>query len=287
MIDRQDQTFSLRQQCALLDINRSNLYYQPVSESKENLGLMRLLDEQYTRTPYYGVLRMTAVLRRQGYEVGPKRIRRLLRTMGLEAIYQKPDTSQPNPEHHIYPYLLRGLSIERCNQVWSTDITYVRLTTGFVYLMAVVDWYSRYVLSWALSTTLEADFCIEAVGTLLKQGRCEIFNTDQGAQFTTPRFTQPLLDHDIQVSMDGRGRALDNIFVERLWRTVKYEYIYLQEIDTVQEARLGLQNYFHFYNHERIHQSLDYRTPAEVFTKGQHSSQKNDNFYQPPSILIS
>ena len=258
MIDRQDQTFSIRQQCELLDINRSNLYYHPVGESKENLELMRRLDEQYTRTPYYGVLRMTAVLRRQGYEVGPKRIRRLLRTMGLEAIYQKPDTSQPNPEHQIYPYLLRGLSIERCNQVWSTDITYVRLTTGFVYLMAVVDWYSRYVLGWALSTTLEADFCIEAVGTLLKQGRCEIFNTDQGAQFTTPRFTQPLLDHDIQVSMDGRGRALDNIFVERLWRTVKYEYIYLQEIDTVQEARLGLQNYFYFYNHERIHQSLDY-----------------------------
>jgi putative transposase len=207
--------------------------------------------------------------------------------MGLEAIYQKPDTSQPNPDHKIYPYLLRGLSIERCNQVWSTDITYVRLATGFVYLMAIMDWFSRYVLGWALSTTLEADFCIDAVGCLLKQRRCEIFNTDQGAQFTTPRFTQPLLDQDIQVSMDGRGRALDNIFVERLWRTVKYEYVYLQEIETVQEARLGLQNYFHFYNHERIHQSLDYRTPGEVFTGRQHGDQEKENVYQPPSILIS
>ncbi len=287
MIDPQDQTFSLRQQCELLGVNRSGLYYQPVGESKENLRLMRLLDEQYTRTPYYGVLRMTAGLRRDGHPVNPKRIRRLLRTMGLEAIYQKPNTSQPNPEHKVYPYLLRGLSIERCNQVWSTDITYVRLTRGFVYLMAIIDWYSRYVLGWALSTTLEADFCIEAVGRLLQHKRCEIFNTDQGAQFTTPRFTQPLLDQNIQVSMDGRGRALDNIFVERLWRTVKYEYVYLQEINTVQEARLGLQNYFYFYNHERIHQSLDYRTPAEVFIGKQHDPQEKENFYQPPSILIS
>jgi putative transposase len=287
MIDPHDQVLSLRQQCERLGVNRSTLYYQSVGESKENLRFMRLLDEQYTRTPYYGVLRMTAWLRREGYDVNPKRIRRLLRTMGLEAVYQKPDTSMPNPEHTIYPYLLRGLTIKRCNQVWSTDITYVRLATGFVYLMAIMDWYSRYVLGWALSTTLEADFCIEAVGCLLKQQRCEIFNTDQGAQFTTPRFTQPLLDQDIQVSMDGRGRALDNIFVERLWRTVKYEYVYLQEINTVQEVRLGLQNYFQFYNHERIHQSLGYRTPAEVFTGKQHDWQKKETIYQPPSILIS
>ena len=171
---------------------------------------MRLLDERYTRTPCYGVLRMAACLRSLGHEVNPKRVRRLLRTMGLEAVCQKPDTSRPNPEHLVYPYLLRGLSIDRCDQVWSTDITYVRLAAGFVYLMAVIDWYSRYVLGWALSTTLDADFCVEAVGKLLDGRRCEIFNTDQGAQFTTPRFTQPLLDKGVRVSMDGRGRALDN-----------------------------------------------------------------------------
>ena len=195
---------------------------------------MRLLDEQYTRTPYYGVIKMTRWLQGEGYAVNPKRIRRLLRKMGLEAVYPKPNISQPNPEHQVFPYLLRGLAIERCNQVWSTDITYIRLAHGFVYLMAVIDWYSRYVLGWALSTTLDADFCIEAVGELLESQHCEIFNTDQGAQFTTPRFTQPLLDRRIKVSMDGRGRALDNIFVERLWRSVKYEYVYLTRSGTGQ-----------------------------------------------------
>jgi len=265
-------TFSLRQQCGLLGLNRSSLYYQPVAESEENLSLMRLLDEQYTRTPCYGVLRMAAYLRSLGHDVNVKRVRRLLRTMGLDAVYQKPNTSQPNPAHSVYPYLLRGLSIERCDQVWSTDITYVRLASGFVYLMAVIDWYSRYVLGWAISTTLDADFCIEAVDQILESRRCEIFNTDQGAQFTTPRFTQPLLDKGIKVSMDGRGRALDNIFVERLWRTVKYEYVYLQEIQSVQEVRLGLQDFFHFYNHERFHQSLDYRTPAQVYLGSSHDN---------------
>lgn len=259
---------SQRRQCELLGLNRAGLYYQPVGESEENLGLMRLLDEQYTQTPFYGVLRMTAYLRSLGHEVNPKRVRRLLRTMGLEAVYQKPNTSQANAQHTVYPYLLRGLSITRPDQVWSTDITYIRLQRGFVYLMAVIDWYSRYVLGWALSTTLDADFCIEAVAEILAGRRCEIFNTDQGAQFTTPRFTQPLLDKGIQVSMDGRGRALDNIFVERLWRTVKYEYVYLQEIQTVQEARSGLGAYFDFYNRERFHQALGYRTPAQVYSGG-------------------
>lgn len=248
---------------------------------------MRLLDEQYTRTPYYGVLRMVAYLRSLGYEVNPKRVRRLLRTMGLEAVYQRPNASKPNPEHAVYPYLLRGVVIERCDQVWSSDITYVRLASGFVYLMAVMDWYSRYVLGWALSTTLDADFCIEAVGNLLEHRRCEIFNTDQGTQFTTPRFTQPLLDRGIKVSMDGRGRALDNIFVERLWRTVKYEYVYLQEIPTVRDAWLGLRVFFHFYNHERFHQSLGYRTPAHVYFGRQHDRGEQARFYQPPTILIS
>lgn len=280
-------TFSLRQQCGLLGLNRSSLYYQPVAESEENLSLMRLLDEQYTRTPCYGVLRMAAYLRSLGHDVNVKRVRRLLRTMGLDAVYQKPNTSQPNPAHLVYPYLLRGLSIERCDQVWSTDITYVRLASGFVYLMAVIDWYSRYVLGWAISTTLDADFCIEAVDQILESRRCEIFNTDQGAQFTTPRFTQPLLDKGIKVSMDGRGRALDNIFVERLWRTVKYEYVYLQEIQSVHEVRLGLQDFFHFYNHERFHQSLDYRTPAQVYLGSSHDNGNRIRVYQPASILIS
>lgn len=263
-----DDQWSLRQQCRLLGVNRSSLYYQPVGESDENLLLMRLLDEQYTRTPFYGVLKMTEWLRLQGHQVNPKRIRRLLRQMGLEAVYQKPNTSESNPEHKVFPYLLRGVVISRCNQVWSTDITYIRLAGGFVYLMAVIDWYSRYVLGWALSTTLDADFCIEAVGDLLAGQHCEIFNTDQGAQFTTPRFTQPLLDNNIKVSMDGRGRALDNIFVERLWRSVKYECVYLQEFQAVQQIREGLAQYFKFYNQERLHQSLDYKTPEQVYLAG-------------------
>jgi len=278
--------FSLRQQCELLSINRSSLYYQPAGESKENLALMRLLDEQYTRTPFYGVPRMTAYLRHLEHDVNPKRVRRLLRTMGLMAVYQKPNTSKPNPEHKVYPYLLRGLVIDRCDQVWSTDITYVRLASGFVYLMAVIDWYSRYVLGWALSTTLDADFCIEAVEKLLSGRQCEIFNTDQGAQFTTSRFTNPLLNKGIKVSMDGRGRALDNIFVERLWRTVKYEYVYLQEIQTVQEAWLGLRDFFNFYNNERFHQSLDYQTPAQVYLERCLPREGKTTFYQPNSILI-
>jgi putative transposase len=226
---------------------------------------MRLLDEQYTEDPSYGVERMTAYLRRLGYRVNQKRVRRLLRTMGLDAIYQAPNTSKINPEHKVYPYLLRDVNAAYCDHIWSTDITYIRLEKGFVYLMAVIDWYSRYVLDWSISTTLEADFCIETVGGLLEHRYCEIFNTDQGAQFTTPRFTNPLLEKGIKVSMDGRGRALDNIFVERLWRTVKYEYVYLQDIRTVQEARTGLGEFFKRYNHRRLHQSLDYRTPAEVY----------------------
>ncbi len=290
MLDSQDGLFSIRQQCELLGLNRSSLYYQPVGESEDNLRLMRLLDEQYTRTPFYGVLKMEAYLRSLGHDVNTKRVRRLLRKMGLEAIYQKPNTSKPNPEHKVYPYLLRGLVIDRCDQVWSTDITYVRLASGFVYLVAVIDWYSRYVLGWALSTTLDADFCIETVGSLLEHRKCEIFNTDQGSQFTSPRFTLPLLDKGIKVSMDGRGRALDNIFVERLWRTVKYEYVYLQDIQTVQEAWLGLRDFFLFYNNERFHQSLDYLTPAQIYLgelEDKQNKQEKTRFYHPASILIS
>lgn len=267
-IEPEDAVLSLRKQCELLGMNRSSWYYQPAGESDYNLLLMRELDEQYTKTPFYGVLRMTTHLRRLGHAVNPKRVRRLLRTMGLEAVYPKPKLSQPNPEHKIFPYLLRDVEIERCDQVWSTDITYIRLEKGFVYLMAIIDWYSRYVLNWALSTTLEADFCIEALSEILVQGRCEIFNTDQGSQFTTPRFTDLLVNKDIRVSMDGRGRALDNVFVERLWRSVKQEKVYLHDFRTVREAYQGLKEYFEFYNARRPHQSLDEQTPAEVYNKG-------------------
>jgi putative transposase len=269
-IEPEHSDLSVRQQCGLLGINRSSLYYRPVGIDASTVELMHALDQQYTETPFYGVLKMTEHLRTLGHSVNPKRVRRLLRQMGLEAVYPKPKLSQANPEHKIFPYLLRNLPIKRCNQVWSTDITYIRMKHGFVYLMAIIDWYSRYVLNWALSTTLDADFCIDALKETLDASRCEIFNTDQGSQFTTPRFTEPLLDKGIQVSMDGRGRALDNIFVERLWRSVKYEKVYLNDFETVQQAYQGLKDYFDFYNHRRIHQSLEYRTPAEIYSNGQY-----------------
>jgi len=256
---------SMRQQTQLLQINRSSLYYQATGETEYNIMLMNLLDEQYTKTPFYGVEKMVIYLKEMDHLVNVKRVRRLLRSMGLEAIYQKPNLSKANAAHKIYPYLLRNVPITRCNQVWSTDITYIRLRKGFVYLMAIIDWHSRYVLNWRISTTLEADFCIEALEETLTKGRCEIFNTDQGAQFTTKRFTAPLLTRGIKVSMDGKGRALDNIFVERLWRSVKYENIYLNEYDSVQSVKAGIDDYFEFYNHQRYHQSLGYKRPAEVY----------------------
>ncbi len=266
-IEPEHKELSVRRQCGLLGINRSSLYYRPAGVDEFTLKLMHELDKQYTETPFYGVLKMTEHLRSLGHLVNPKRVRRLLRKMGLDAVYPKPRLSQANPEHKIYPYLLRNLQIERCNQVWSTDITYIRMKHGFVYLMAIIDWHSRYVLNWALSTTMDADFCIDALNEVLDGSLCEIFNTDQGSQFTTRRFTGPLLAKGIKVSMDGRGRALDNIFVERLWRSVKYEKVYLNDFQTVKEAYQGLKDYFEFYNYKRIHQSLDYKTPAEIYFK--------------------
>ena len=227
--------------------------------------MLRLLDEQYTRTPFYGVRRMTAGLRRQGYEVNPKRVRRLLRTLGLVALAPQPGTSRPAPEHRVYPYLLRGVKIEGVNHVWSTDITYIRLRGGYVYLVAVLDWYSRYALSWRLSNSLEVGFCLEALEAALSLGQPEIFNMDQGAQFTSPLFTGRLAAAGVQISMDGRGRALDNVFVERLWRSVKYEEVYLQEYASMADAHRGLGRYFAFYNEERLHQSLGYQTPESVY----------------------
>jgi putative transposase len=242
----------------------ASYYYRAQPESAENLHYMRWLDQEYTDRPFYGVRKMTVGLQQQGYAVGPKRVRRLLRAMGLMAVYPKPRLSLNPLAHQRFPYLLKGVAIVRPNQVWSTDITYIRLRGGFVFLAAVLDWYSRYVLAWELSVTLEADFCVAVLERALTHQRPEIFNTDQGVQFTSAQFQAPLLAAQVRVSMDGRGRAFDNIFVERLWRSVKYEEVYIKDYGNVAEAREGLQRYFPFYNEQRIHQALDYRTPHNV-----------------------
>ena len=256
---------SVREQCRLLGVPRSTVYSEPCGPKASDLFLMRRLDEQYTATPFYGVERMMVCLRREGVCVGHNRVRRLLRRMGLEAIYPKPRLSLPGSvEHRVYPYLLRGVRIERSNQVWSADITYIRLSQGFVYLVAVLDWFSRYVLSWSLSATLDAWFCVEALREALRTGQPEIFNTDQGSQFTSGPWLEELTKAGVAISMDGRGRAFDNIFTERLWRTVKYEDVYLKEYGAVDDARRGLGDYFGFYNRDRPHEALGYRTPAEV-----------------------
>jgi putative transposase len=254
----------LRRQCELLGLNRSSLYSEAAGESAENLELMRRIDAQYTQTPFYGWPRMTAFLRRAGYAVNHKRVQRLMQKMGLQAIYPKPKTSMAAKEYPVYPYLLRGLTLTQPQQVWSADITYIPLRHGFMYLVAVIDWYSRYVLAWQLSNTLHSHFCVDALQLALCQGQPDIFNSDQGAQFTAAVFTACLQQKGIRISMDGKGRALDNIFVERLWRSVKYEDIYLKDYLTVPALAAGLDAYFCFYNHERLHQSLNYRTPAEV-----------------------
>jgi len=249
-------------------LHRATFYYLPVPESAFNLHLMRLIDEQYLRTPFFGWPRMTAHLRRQGYEVNHKRVQRLMSTMGLQALYPKRRTSMAAPGHKVYPYLLRNLAITRPNQVWSADVTYIPMLRGFMYLVAIMDWYSRYVVAWQLSNTLDGLFCLDALDLALAQGQPEIFNTDQGAQFTALAFTSRLEAAEVRISMDGRGRALDNVFVERLWRSVKYEHVYLYEYALVPELEKGLHGYFTFYNYERPHQSLSYQTPAEVHFVG-------------------
>jgi len=260
---------SIRRQCELLSLPRSSLYYEPAPDSAENLELMKLIDEQYTATPFYGSRRMAVWLEQQGKIVNRKRVIRLMQKLGLQAIYPKPNLSRSGKEHQVYPYLLRGVPIERVSQVWSSDITYIRMRLGFVYLTAVLDWFSRYVLSWRLSVSLEGSFCKDVLKQALEFGRPEIFNTDQGVQYTSPGFTVILKEHGIQISMDGRGRALDNVFVERLWRSVKYEEVYLRDYASVAEARAGLRDYFRFYNYSRPHQGLGYRTPADVFGASQ------------------
>lgn len=258
---------SLRHQCELLNINRSSYYYQPVPVDNKTLALMRIVDEIYTKYPFFGTRQMVSYLHRKGVEVGRTRMRRIYKRLALQAVCPGPHTSKPHPEHKIYPYLLRDVEIVKKDQVWSTDITYIRLRKGFVYLVAIIDWFSRYVLDWALNISLEADFCIETLSRALGAGKCEIFNTDQGAQFTSIGFTDLLKAHDIDISMDGKGRALDNVFVERLWRSVKYECIYLHESDTVCAVRDQLLEYFAFYNTERPHQGLGGQTPAEVYLR--------------------
>lgn len=265
MIEAHHPNLSIRRQCELIGLGRSTYYWPPSGESPTNLELMQLIDKEYTRAPFYGYRKMTVRLNKcHGQAVNHKRVARLMRKMGLQAIFPGPRTSLPDQQHKKYPYLLRKLKIQRPNQVWSADITYVPMPHGFMYLVAVIDWFSRYVLAWQLSNTLDGAFCLDALRLALQSGQPEIFNTDQGVQFTARAFTGHLETAGIRISMDGRGRVFDNIFVERLWRTVKYEDIYLKEYATVPALSAGLADYFDLYNHERPHQSLDYQTPAEV-----------------------
>jgi putative transposase len=259
---------SVRRQCALLGLCRSSLYYEPAAETADNLRLMELIDREYTARPFYGSRRMTAWLQGRGAAVNRKRVQRLMRLMGLEAIYPRPRLSAPGRGHRVYPYLLRGVAVERPDQVWSADITYVPLASGFVYLAAAIDWYSRYVLAWRLSNTLDGSFCLDMLEEALGKGRPEVFNTDQGVQFTAAAWAGRLEAAGVRVSMDGKGRCLDNVFVERLWRSVKYEDVYLWRYAGVPELRAGLGQYFPFFNEERPHQALGYRTPAEVYLEG-------------------
>lgn len=269
----------MSRQCDLLGLSRSSYYYEPAAETAENLELMERIDREYTDHPFLGSPGMTTWLRRQGCLVNRKRVQRLMRLMGLAAVYPKPRLSVPGVGHKVYPYLLRNVAIERANQVWSTDITYIPMPHGFMYLTAVMDWYSRYVLSWRLSNTLDVEFCLEALEEALSQGCPEVFNTDQGVQFTSTAFTSRLEEAGIKVSMDGKGRWLDNVFVERLWRTVKYEEVYLYRHETVPDLHSGLTRYFAYYDHERYHQSLGNRTPAEVY--GADKSANKKSFFSP------
>jgi putative transposase len=266
LIDHDEPALPVVAQCRLLKVARSTLYYQPVPVSADDLAVMRRTDELHLAWPFYGSRRMAAVLRREGWAVNRKRAKRLMRVMGLEAIYQKPNTSRGHPDHQVYPYLLRGLAVDRPNQVWCADITYIPMAKGFVYLVAVMDWFSRRVLSWRLSITMETDFCVEALTDAMERhGQPEIFNTDQGVQFTSAAFLDELATSGVQISMDGKGRYLDNIFIERLWRSLKYEEVYIKAYGSVLEARRSLGEWLAFYNDVRPHQALDYRTPREVF----------------------
>jgi putative transposase len=265
LVDHDDRVLPVAAQCRLLQVARSTLYYQPVPSSADDLAVMRRIDELHLEYPFYGSRRMAVVLRDDGWAVNRKRAQRLMRVMGLEAIYQKPNTSRPHPDHQVYPYLLRDLIIDRPNQVWCADITYIPMAKGFVYLVAVMDWFSRRVLAWRLSITMETDFCVDALREAMdRHGRPEIFNTDQGVQFTSAAFLDELSNQGAWISMDGKGRFLDNIFIERLWRSLKYEEVYIKAYGSVAEARQGIGAWLGFYNEKRPHQALDYRTPRAV-----------------------
>jgi putative transposase len=267
MVDSNHRRLSITRQCQLVSIARSSFYYEPTGESADNLELMRLIDEQFLATPFYGARQMARWLRRQGRRVGRTRVRRLMRQMGLRAIYRKPNTSKPNPEHRVYPYLLRGLEIDRANHVWCTDITYIPMRRGFLYLVAILDWSTRAVLSWRLSNTMDSSSCVEALEEALsKYGKPEIFNTDQGSQFTSNEFTEVLTSAGVKISMDGKGRWLDNVFIERFWRSLKYECVYLNEFEDGIQARDRIGDWIRLYNEERPHSSLDGdRTPMEQY----------------------
>jgi putative transposase len=272
LVEPDHKDISIARQCELLGVARGSYYYEAVPESALNLELMRLIDEGYTKHPFYGSRKVVEWLAKfHNRAVNRKRVQRLMRLMRLEVIYPRPRLTLRNNQHSVYPYLLRDLVIDRANQVWSTDITYIRLRGGFLYLVAVIDWHSRYVVSWELSNTLDADFCVSALQRALRAGRPEIFNSDQGCQFTCKDFIQVLQAADITISMDGRGRCLDNIFVERLWRTVKYEEVYIRDYSSGADAFRGLKRYFDFYNGERLHQALGYQTPASLFYQSECS----------------
>ena len=266
MIEPQSSVLSISTQCEMLSVSKSSFYYVPVGELDENLAIMRKLDEQYFSTPFYGALRLTAILILSGYKVNIKRVRRLMKLVNWQTIYREPRTTISDKTHYKFPYLLKGLKIEKCNQVWAMDITYIPMKKGFMYLTAIIDLHSRYVVHWSLSNSMSADWCTEVLKEAIKNsGTPEIFNTDQGSQFTSDIFINTLIDNNIKISMDGKGRALDNIYIERLWRSVKYENVYLNVYENGLSLWEGLEKYFQFYNHVRIHQSLDYQTPKQRY----------------------
>jgi len=267
MIERGHPELALKTQAQLLSLSRASLYYTPVGPSAKEIAIKHRIDELYTRYPFYGSRRMTAVLCQEGYQISRPTVQRYMREMGIAGIAPGPKLSKRNPEHKIYPYLLRGLHIERPNQVWGIDITYIRLVDGWMYLVAILDWFSRYVLTWELDQTLEMPFVLRTVDRALAENKPDIWNSDQGSHFTSPQYTQRLLEAKVRISMDGRGRALDNIFTERLWRSLKYEEVYLHEYFSPRQARQGIDRYLTFYNHERPHQSLDYLTPAAIYSQ--------------------
>ena len=269
MVEAHHPKLSIRSQCALIGLPRASYYYHPVEVNSEDLELMNLLDRQYMKTPFYGSRKFVVWFKKvHGLTVNRKKVQRLMRKMGIQAIHPKPKRRSLGGEHQIYPYLLNDLKIESVNHVWASDITYIPMRKGFMYLVAIIDWYSRFVLSWELSNTMESQFCVEALQKAVCYGTPEIFNTDQGSQFTSKRFTSSLLEQGVQISMDSQGRCFDNIFVERLWRTLKYEEIYIRDYQDVPSLVTGLKSYFEFYNNERFHQALGYQTPSEVYKKG-------------------